>query len=344
VRRHNSSLPLVSVILPVFNAGRFVAEAVQSIIAQTFTDFEVVVVDDGSSDCSPEILRRLAEKDGRIRVINRPNTGIVGALNDAITLAKGELLARMDADDIALPDRFARQVAYLDNHPDCAAVGGAVVVIDGDGDEICRREVATDHETIDRELIESRGGRICHPTVMMRTDVVRRVGCYRQEYLWAEDIDLFLRLAEVGRLANLAEPCLKYRWHPESVCHTRWHDVIVPRQQRAIAEACVRRGIPAPSHAIPAAGQALPSAPADTAFTKAVEWSFTALGAGNARTARKHARFALHSRPLSKLSWIAMWNAYLGPRSLSMLRSVIRPIRRGRMRHGSQCSGAAARQ
>src|ERR1051325_1151561 len=113
--------PTVSVLLPVYNAERYLESALQSVLGQTFSDFEVIAVDDGSKDNSKKILERFAANDPRIRVISRPNTGIVGALNDGLAVARGEFIARMDADDVALPGRFQAQLDYLRGHPDCIA-------------------------------------------------------------------------------------------------------------------------------------------------------------------------------------------------------------------------------
>ncbi|MEL7485529.1 MAG: glycosyltransferase family 2 protein, partial [Planctomycetota bacterium] len=120
----SSSQPTVSVLLPVFNAEAFVDEAIRSILAQTFTDFELLALDDGSSDGSHEVLKRLARADDRVVVISRPNTGIVGALNEMAARARGTHLARMDADDIALPGRFETQLKFLAECPRCVCVGG----------------------------------------------------------------------------------------------------------------------------------------------------------------------------------------------------------------------------
>ncbi len=111
--------PKVSVLMPVYNAGRHVAEATRSILARTFGDFEFLIVDDGSTDRSRSILERFAAEDPRIRLVSRPNTGYLVALDQMLGRARGELVARMDADDVALPDRFARQVRHLDAHADC---------------------------------------------------------------------------------------------------------------------------------------------------------------------------------------------------------------------------------
>src|SRR6476661_6105481 len=125
--------PPVSVLMPVYNAGRYVAEAVESILGQTYADFEFLIVDDGSTDRSRAILERYAARDPRIRLVSRPNTGYAAALNELLGLARGELVARMDADDVALPERLLRQVNYLRAHPEVVCVGTAVHLIDGGG-------------------------------------------------------------------------------------------------------------------------------------------------------------------------------------------------------------------
>ena len=128
-----STCPTISVLMPVYNAERYVAKAVESILAQTCADFEFVIIDDGSTDGSHALLKQYAERDHRIRLISRANTGHVIALNQMLEIASGRYIARIDADDIALPDRFARQVGYLESHGDCVAVGSYVWLIDAAG-------------------------------------------------------------------------------------------------------------------------------------------------------------------------------------------------------------------
>ena len=110
------SSPLISVVTPVYNAGRYLRPAVESILVQTFRDFELIVVDDGSKDDSLAVLREYEANDHRVRIITRPNTGIVGALNDGLAAARGEFIARMDSDDLSTPERFEKQIAYLPCH------------------------------------------------------------------------------------------------------------------------------------------------------------------------------------------------------------------------------------
>ena len=299
-------MPLVSVIMPAYNADRYVDEAVESVLAQTFGDFEFLIVDDGSTDRSRAILEGYAARDRRISLVSRPNTGYLVALNEMVDRAEGEFLARMDADDVCRPDRFERQVRHLHAHPDCVAVGSAVEIIDPDGDAlgVWNRDVLS-HEQIDSaHLATRRGAVICHPSAMMRAAAVRALGGYRPEYDTAEDFDLFLRMAERGRLANLEEPLLKYRMHPASVCHTRSarQGILVIR---SAAEAFRRRGRSVPETFGPPIQEEDASAgrvDVDLVGLRRT-WGWWALGYGNVPAARKHARFCVARRPLSKESW-----------------------------------------
>ena len=233
--------PRVSVLMPVYNAERYLAEAVESVLGQSFTDFELLVVDDGSTDGSLALLRRYAEGDRRVQVVSRPNTGYLVALNQMLAVAQGELIARMDGDDVALPERFARQVAFLDAHPDVVCVGGAALLIDEGG-----RMLNELPRPVDDALIQEAALRgdtpIIHPSAMMRLADARAVGGYRETTYLAEDLDLWLRLGERGRLANLPEVVVKYRMHERSVSA-----VYRLRQLEAIRVSCrdawARRGL-----------------------------------------------------------------------------------------------------
>jgi glycosyltransferase involved in cell wall biosynthesis len=208
--------PAVSVLLPVYNGGVFLEPALESIRAQTFTDFECLVLDDGSTDGSAGVVQRLADRDARFRVIRRENRGLVATLNELLDEARGELIARMDADDVALPNRFQMQVDFLAAHPDVVCVGGAHWIIDE-----ADRTIACVENPVDDAAIQSLALRghttICHPAAMIRASALVGLGGYRAEFYPTEDLDLWLRLGEVGRLANLADPVIKYRFHSGSI-------------------------------------------------------------------------------------------------------------------------------
>lgn len=197
-------MPRVSVLMPVRNGERFLAEAIDSVLAQTLTDLELIVVDDGSSDRSAEIAAEAVARDPRVQLYSQEPLGLCAALNKAADVALAPLLARLDADDVALPERLERQVAFLDRNPAVAVVGGGVIVIDENGSEL---ERDGGPERVDL----SRGNSLSHPTVTMRAEALRQVGGYR--LYPAEDFDLWLRIEEHHQLAALPEPVVKHRFH-----------------------------------------------------------------------------------------------------------------------------------
>jgi glycosyltransferase involved in cell wall biosynthesis len=290
--------------MPAYNAESYVAEAVESILAQTFRDFEFLIIDDGSTDGSLAILRRYEKQDARIRLISRPNTGYVVALNEMLALAKGELIARMDADDISLPERFALQTRFLASNPGVGAVGGEVEIIDPDGASLCMYGCPTSHDAIDARHMAGHGGAIAHPAAMMRREVLREAGGYRVDYWPAEDLDLFLRLAEVAGLANVEEVVLQYRQHVAATGF-KHRQAQVEAARRAVADAYARRGLTLPP--------ALGDVPADTGSRNPwASWGWAALRGGNVRTARKYAVKEAVRRPFSRRSWLLLACAIRG--------------------------------
>jgi len=214
-----SDYPLISVLLPFYNSEQYLAQAIASILNQTYHHFELILLDDGSSDGGLAIAQKYADLDQRIRIIHHPNLGICKTLQKGVNIAQGKYIARMDADDIAFPNRFELQVNYLEQHPSCVVLGSGIIIIDSDEDIICTPRVSQDHESILSELLKWQGPRLCHPTVVMRTQAVKECGGYEQSPLH-EDIDLFLKLTQYGKLANLPERLLKYRWQLKSISHT----------------------------------------------------------------------------------------------------------------------------
>lgn len=208
--------PRLTVAMSVYNNAATVADTIESILAQSFGDFEFLIVDDGSKDGSGEILDRFARADVRVRAIHQPNRGLIASLNRMVAEAGAPLIARMDGDDIALPERFARQIAFFDSHPDHGVVGTNTHEIDEAG----RITECTDFHPIDHDAIThalEQGSPLAHPSVMMRTDVVRAAGGYRAAYRHCEDYDLWLRLSTQTRLANLPDRLLLYRRSPGQV-------------------------------------------------------------------------------------------------------------------------------
>ncbi|MET0381970.1 MAG: glycosyltransferase [Burkholderiaceae bacterium] len=240
--QETSPIPLVSVLLPVFNGGAYLRPAIDSILAQTFRDFECLVLDDGSTDGSGELAQAIARRDPRLRVVRRENRGLVATLNELAGMARGALLARMDADDIALPHRFARQVDFLAANPAVVCVGGAQILMDQAGRDISPIVPPSDDERIQRQALRGHGS-ICHPTAMIRAGALREIGGYRADFYPAEDLDLWLRLGELGELANLAEPVLRYRVHTGSISGLAAQGRQRAAGRRACEEAWRRRGV-----------------------------------------------------------------------------------------------------
>ncbi len=213
--------PAISVAMSVYNGERFLDEAIGSVLDQSFDDFELLVLDDGSTDDSRGIIETYAAHDSRIRPIIRENRGLIVSLNQLIDEARAPLIARMDADDICKPERFARQIAFLETHPDHGVVGCWTEDIGENGDPypIKGLDHPLDHEGFLR-AIERSEPLLCHPSVMFRREIVRAAGGYHAAFRHCEDYDLWLRLATVTRIANLPERLMRYR-HYESQVSSR---------------------------------------------------------------------------------------------------------------------------
>ncbi|MFK4874781.1 glycosyltransferase [Novosphingobium sp. ZW T3_23] len=210
--------PAISVAMSVNNGERFLPLAIESVLAQSFTDFELLIVDDGSSDGSAEIIRRYAASDARIRPIIRENRGLIASLNELLVEAQAPLVARMDADDICRPERFARQVEFLMQKPDYGVVGTWSEDIGEHGEALVRS--GADHPLTHEDMIaaiENGEQLICHPAVMFRREVVLAVGGYHAAFRHCEDLDLWLRLSSVTRMGNIPERLLRYRRYPDQV-------------------------------------------------------------------------------------------------------------------------------
>ncbi len=236
-----TTLPLVSVLLPVYNADRYIAQAIESILNQTLTNFELLIIDDGSTDGSAQILQAYAAQDQRIRLLVRENRGLISTLNEMLQQAKGEFLARMDADDLSLPDRLQQQVQFLQQHPEVVCVGGAFDLIDPQGRTVQWIPMPQSNAEIQQMLLIGRTI-INHPCALIRRSALLQIGGYDPEMRTVEDLDMLLKLGEIGELANLPEVVLKYRFHPNSVSA---QNILFQTQmaQLACQRAWKRRGI-----------------------------------------------------------------------------------------------------
>lgn len=211
------SQPLISVILPVFNSEENLHAAVESILGQTQADFELIAIDDGSTDASAAILESFRRNDRRVFVQRHlQNLGVTAALNTGLALAHGKYIARMDADDISLPERFEKQVAFLETHPEIDILGSAVKLIDERG-----RNIGALSAPLEDLAIRWKGlftAAFLHPTVMLRHSVLIEHNIhYRTSRDQAQDFDFFTQLLQFARGANLSEPLFLYRIHSSSV-------------------------------------------------------------------------------------------------------------------------------
>lgn len=214
------SIPLVSVIMPVHNPGRLLDAAIRSIRAQSMLDLELILVDDGSTDDSEQVLRRHAAADPRIAVIGIPHSGVATALNRGLAAARADLIARMDADDEAMPQRLEQQVAAMQARPEIAVLGSGMEMIDEAGRVVGQAVPESDPAAIREGLLQA--NYVAHPTVMMRRTVVLAAGGYRPVFTASEDYDLWLRLSEHHDLSNLPDLLLRYRGHGGQVTGRRW--------------------------------------------------------------------------------------------------------------------------
>jgi glycosyltransferase involved in cell wall biosynthesis len=207
-------MPRVSVVMPMFNARRYVADSVASVLASDFRDLELLLLDDGSTDGSVEIAREAAAGDDRVRIFLLAHGGVGAARNAGLTHARGEFIANLDADDIMLPARLSRQIAYLDRNPGCVAVGSRALVITATGSPVRIVGRLFSHQAIDEAHLDGRPGAMLNPTATFRRQAALDVGGYATHLrTTGEDHDLWLRLAEVGLLANLPDVLIRYRVH-----------------------------------------------------------------------------------------------------------------------------------
>lgn len=207
----------VSVVMGVYNAEETVGEAVESILAQTFRAFEFIVVDDGSTDGTARILDGF--RDPRIvRIRNDENVGLTRSLNRGLRRARGRYIARLDADDVALPQRLERQVALLESRPEVGLVGCPVIYIDPDGQELGVQRIYV--RDLHQALLDTD---FCweHSAVTFRAACVAAVGPYRETFRYAQDYDLWLRIAEEFDMASLPEPLVKLRLHADAISIAR---------------------------------------------------------------------------------------------------------------------------
>ena len=217
--------PEISIVIPVWNGERYLRQTLDSILAQDLADFELLVIDDGSTDGTADILREYS-RDPRLRIHSQENQGLVKTRNIGLRLASCELLAFIDADDLAVPTRMSLQAAYLKAHPDVAAVGSHILYIGPDGRPLRTLRYPTGPAQV-ASALQSHNA-LAQPAIMIRRSVALAVGGYRGAFKFgAEDYDLWLRISECHAVDNLPEVLTHYRIHGESITHTRRADQLI---------------------------------------------------------------------------------------------------------------------
>lgn len=216
--------PLVSVVMPAHNASRHISIAIESILQQTFKDFEFIIVNDNSSDKTASLIKKYARKDSRIRLLNNSKRlDIAGSLNKGIENAKSNIIARMDADDISYPNRFELQYKLIQKSKKIVAVGSNIILIDSSENVIGLRNYPQESKKLKKCLFKY--SPFAHPVVMFRKDVFEKVGKYNPKYSPTEDLDLWFRLGKNHEFKSIPKPLLKYRLSEKSSSHKMIKDL-----------------------------------------------------------------------------------------------------------------------
>ena len=206
--------PQISVVMSVYNGEKYLKEAIDSILSQTFKDFEFIVIDDGSTDGSLDILRNFEKGDSRVKIVTRENKGLVASLNECVALAKGEYVARMDADDISLPERFEKQIHFIKEN-DLSVCGSWAMGIDGNGNTVSKLDYAPSLKKIKSYCLIHNP--FIHSSVMFRKDIFEKAGGYRIFFKHIEDYELWTRIVFKYKTDNLQHELLKYRIHSDQI-------------------------------------------------------------------------------------------------------------------------------
>lgn len=236
----------VSVVMPAYNAERYVKESVVSILQQTLTDIELIIVDDGSTDNTPSILRRLAASDSRIRLITQSNAGVTVSLNRGVAAARSDIIARMDADDVSLPDRLQVEYDYISSHSDTVLVGTDYNIINMSGDILSRVHVPNEDEDL-RTLLRLNSP-FAHGSVMYRKADFEHAGGYRKDGGSAEDYDLWVRLAGIGTIYVIPKALFLWRLGDSNITTVRSGQVEASAAHVRSATGSLRFILPSPDY------------------------------------------------------------------------------------------------
>jgi glycosyltransferase involved in cell wall biosynthesis len=239
-------VPLVTVLMSCYNSSTWLEEAVNSILGQTFKNFEFLIIDDGSTDNSLSILETLAAQDLRIKLIKKSNTGLADSLNIGLNYAKGKWVARMDADDISEPDRLERQVNFAAFNANLVFLGAGLRVIDEEGIIGSEYVYPVDHKSLLKNLLTSRPFPPHASAFYLRSQALE-VGGYRKKIKRAEDCDLWLRLSRRGNLACIKDPLVRIRKHSQQITLSGGgHDAIIDNRLSIISYLAVKSNLTDP--------------------------------------------------------------------------------------------------
>jgi glycosyltransferase involved in cell wall biosynthesis len=286
-------------MMPLYNKQEYVAAAIRSVLTQTFTRFELIIIDDGSTDRSAQIAEQMCRDDSRVRIIRQANAGVAKVRHRGLTEARGEFVANLDPDDIALPGWLAAEYEYLREHPECVLVGCRQLRICPMGLDLGESQPPALHEEIERILLSGRGDALGQTCSMMRRSVALEAGSYNTSGNYDDDLDLFLRMALRGRLANLQDVHVRYRQHAGSLTHSR-----KPEQMehllRVLQNAHSDRGIIIPWEALEAKITPFVPEPPDEYYR---DWTWNALKHQQYRIAWFYILRSIASRPVSIANW-----------------------------------------
>lgn len=209
-------IPVISVLMPVYNSEKYLAEAIESVLNQSYTNFEFLIFDDGSTDSSKDIIKEYSKKDSRIKsFFFKENQGYVIHLNQGLEIANGKYIARMDSDDICLPNRFKIQIEYLESHPEIWVLGSSSIIINDQGEEMGKSKRFNNPDEL--YFMSFFINPLSHPTVFFRKKEIKSIGGYNEKKQPSEDFDLWTRVLNKGKIANIEQPLLKYREHDSSI-------------------------------------------------------------------------------------------------------------------------------
>lgn len=290
--------PAVSILMAVYNGERFLREAMDSVLKQTFGDFEFLICDDGSTDESGRILAEYAAADPRVRVITQANQGLTKSLNMLLQSARGELVARFDGDDVCEPERLREQFAAITGDDRVVLVGSAVRLIDEHGFVIGEPDVVCDNATIQPELLRGNNC-IVHPTAVFRRRLAIECGGYDESYRYAQDLELWLRLGERGHLVNIPERLVRYRQHLGSVSGSNAEEQLKLMERACITAAnrrCTEVTFERRGHWLPVGGDA-------ELFKEIIRRGWYGFGRADRKMVRHYSLKAIGARPLSVEAW-----------------------------------------